>query len=484
MLSTWLTNGYKRSGLEIFINWSLILEVGSLIIVIFMFFIITIYGIMLIVSLFQMRRNHSFGNNKPYEKFLKSSFIKPVSILVPAYNESIGIYGSVRSLLNIEYPEYEIIIINDGSTDNTLEKVLERFQCYKVQRVIRRQLETKEIKAIYQSSIYENLIVIDKWNGGKADALNAGINVAQYPYIGSLDADSIIEKHAFLKVVKPMMESNYHVIASGGSVRVANGSLIENGEVMETKLSKKPIVLMQVIEYLRAFLIGRIGLSHSNLLLIVSGAFGVFDKKWVVRAGGYADTIGEDMELIVRLHRMIKEQKLHKKIIFVPDSVCWTEVPESIKYLRKQRKRWQKGLFESIWRHRTLLFNPKYGSIGMISMPYYFLIEFLSPIIELAGYMLVIISIFTGDIYVEIALTFLFLSIIYGTIYSMVSVLLEEWSMDRYPNTNQFIRIFFWSLTESFWYRPLTVIWRMEGMFELIFGNREWGEMDRKGVSK
>jgi cellulose synthase/poly-beta-1,6-N-acetylglucosamine synthase-like glycosyltransferase len=457
--------------------------IGSWFVFIYMILIIFVYGGMLILSLTQIRKVYQLDDNEPYEELLKSEYTKPVSILVPAYNESAGIYGSIRSLISIEYPEFEIIIINDGSTDDTLEKLIMRFKLVKTNRVVRKQLHTKEVKGVYQSTIYSNLLVLDKENGGKADALNAGINSSRYPYFCSLDGDSIIERNAFLKVLKPIIESNDEVIASGGSVRIANGCDIQNGELISIGLSHKPIVVMQVIEYLRAFLTGRVGLSQNNLLLIVSGAFGVFSKKWVVEAGGYAHTVGEDMELVVRLHRLIKEKKENKKIIYVPDPVCWTEAPESIKFLRRQRKRWHRGLFDSLWKHKKLMFNPKYGSIGLFSMPYFFFIEFLGPLIELIGYILLIISIFTGSVYFEYALLFFLLSLIYGSIYSMAAVLLEEWSMERYPKIKHFAILFFVSLTETLWYRPLTVLWRVEGMIEMVFGKKGWGEMVRKGVS-
>ncbi|MFS0862187.1 glycosyltransferase family 2 protein [Fredinandcohnia sp. 179-A 10B2 NHS] len=448
-----------------------------------MIMIIVVYGGMLLLSLFQIRKSYQLDDYEPYEELLKSEYTKPVSILVPAYNESVGIMGSIRSLISIEYPEYEIIIINDGSKDDTLEKLITKFELVERKRVVRKQLDTKPIKAVYQSTIYPNLIVIDKENGGKADALNAGINVSKYPYFCSLDGDSIIERNAFLKVLKPIIESNDEVIASGGSVRIANGCTINNGELTDVGISRKPLVIMQVIEYLRAFLTGRIGLSRNNSLLIVSGAFGVFSKKWVIDAGGYAHTVGEDMELIVRLHRLIKDRKAKKKIIYVPDPVCWTEAPESIKFLRRQRKRWHRGLFDSLWKHKTIMFNPKYGSIGLFAMPYFFFIEFLGPLVEFTGYILLVVSIFLERIYVEYAIIFFLLSLIYGSIYSMAAVLLEEWSMERYPKVRHFALLFFVSLTETIWYRPLTVLWRVEGMIEIVLGKKGWGEMVRKGVS-
>jgi cellulose synthase/poly-beta-1,6-N-acetylglucosamine synthase-like glycosyltransferase len=463
---------------------NLLLQGIGLFVIAYMGFVILFYLFMLLVSLFQVRKNYQLDNTEPYEDLLDVSYSKPLSILVPAYNESLGIVPSVRSLLSIEYPQYEIIVINDGSKDDTMEKLIEEFQLKKIKKIVKQKLKTKEVKGIYQSSIYDYLYVIDKENGGKSDALNVGINVCTYPYFCSVDGDSILERDAFLKVMKPIIDSDGDVIATGGSVRIANGSAIENGSIMKVGLSSNPLVIMQVIEYLRAFLVGRIGLSRHNLLLIVSGAFGVFSKKWVIDAGGYSHTVGEDMELVVRLHRYIKEKKANKKIVYVADPVCWTEAPEEMTFLKRQRNRWHRGLFESLWMHRSMAFNPKYGSIGMVSMPYFIFIEFLGPVVELTGYLYIILSFFLGGMNEEIALLLFLLFVIYGSIYSMLAVLMEEWSLKRYPKARHIVVLFFYSLTETFWYRPLTIIWRCQGILDVLRKKRGWGEMQRKGVSQ
>jgi len=452
---------------------------------IYMIIIITFYTAILIVSMVQLRREYQLNREQSFEDIADGLYTKPVSIIVPAYNEEAGIIPSVRSLLSINYPQYEIIVVNDGSKDQTLQKMIEYYDMEEVQKVVRKQVETKPIKAIYQSKLLPRLFLIDKDNGGKADALNVGLNFSNYPYICSLDGDSVLESDAFLKVMKPIMDSNEEVVASGGSIRIANGCKIKDGNILEIGLSNHPLVIMQIIEYLRAFLMGRIGLSRHNLLLIISGAFGVFSKQWVIKAGGYqTNTVGEDMELVVRIHRILKESKVNKRIVYVPDPVCWTEVPEDIKFLRRQRRRWHRGLFESLWNHRKLTFNPKYGSIGMISFPYFWLIEFLGPIVEILGYIYTIIAIFFGGIYLEFAILIFLLSCIYGSIFSMAAVLLEEWSLRKYPKVSHLLKLFFFSLTESLWYRPLTVFWRCEGIWQLIKGEKSWGDMSRKGVSK
>lgn len=450
-----------------------------------MTFIIVFYFIFFIISARQLRRQYELNHTEPYEDILVSYDTKPVSIIVPAFNEEAGIYSSVRSLLSTNYPEFEVIVVNDGSSDNTVPVMIDQFNMKKVNQVIRQRIDTKEVRAVYKSQTYENIYLIDKVNGGKSDALNAGINLANYPYICSLDGDSILERDAFLKVMKPVIDSNEDIIGVGGSIRIANGCTIERGEVMRVGLSRKPIVIMQVIEYLRAFLMGRIGLSRYNLLLIISGAFGVFHKEEVIRIGGYRiDTVGEDMDLVVRLHRYIKEQNLNKRIAYIPDPVCWTEAPEDASILRRQRNRWHRGLFEVIWTHRKMLFNPKYGSVGIISMPYFLFIELMSVFVELGGYCIVILGVLFSFIHAELAILLFSISFLYGSLLSMSGVLLEEWSLKKYANVSDIVKLFFFALSEAFWYRPLTLIWRAEGIFQLFGKRNKWGEMPRKGVSK
>ncbi|WP_316572467.1 glycosyltransferase [Neobacillus sp. YIM B06451] len=446
---------------------------------------IIFYWIILIISIVQLRKESQLDRDQAYMEYTNEIYTKPVSIIVPAYNEEAGVVQSVRSLLTLNYPLFEVIVVNDGSKDQTLKKMIDHYEMKEISKVIRKQLDSKPIRKTYQSSLLPNLYMIDKENGGKADALNAGLNFSNYPYVCSLDGDSVLEHDAFLKVMKPIIDSDEEVIASGGSVRIANGCEIRDGHILKIGISSHPLVIMQIIEYLRAFLMGRIGLSRHNLLLIISGAFGVFSKRWVMEAGGYkTDTVGEDMELVVRMHRLIKEKGLKKKVVYVPDPVCWTEVPEDMTTLRRQRSRWHRGLFESLWTHRGLTFNPKYGSIGFIAFPYFWFVEFLGPIIELAGYIFLLLCLFLGGTYLEFGILLSLLLLLYGSVISMAAVLLEEWTLTKYPQVRHIVKLFLYSLTETIWYRPLTVLWRCEGIWKLIKRDKSWGEMKRKGVSQ
>lgn len=455
------------------------------IILFYMLIVILTYSIMLLMAFHQLRKQSKLDKDELDDDYIDVIYSKPVSIIVPAYNEEAGVIDSIHSLLSLRYPQTELIVVNDGSTDTTQHKVIEQFKMKKIKKIIRDQLATEPILDIYQSDIHPNLLLVNKKNGGKADALNAGINVARYPYFCSIDGDSILEETSLLRVMKPIILSNGEVIATGGNIRIANGSDIQLGSIFKTGLSDNFLVVMQVVEYLRAFLMGRIALSKFNLVLIISGAFSVFSKQWVIEAGGYSKhNIGEDMELVVKLHRLLKERNSKKRIEFVPDPVCWTEAPQDLATLRKQRRRWHQGLITSLWKHRKMTFNPKYGGIGMISFPYFWIVECLGPIIELGGYVYIIVAFFLGDIYYEIAILLSLLFVVYGAIFSALSILLEAWSTNTFPKVRDVFRLIVISLTEIFWYKPLTLFWRCEGIVHFMLGKNVWGTMQRKGLSQ
>ncbi|WP_017812514.1 MULTISPECIES: glycosyltransferase family 2 protein [Paenibacillus] len=465
-------------------------EIVSIIIMIYVVAVSIAYVVLFFVAARKLNREKDL-NESQYDQVLEEELAPPLSIIVPAYNEELNIVWSVRSLLGINYKQFEIVVVNDGSKDQTVQYLIDEFDMVEVKSRVRWSglgKPTKPIRGIYRSLQHNNLVLVDKENGGKADALNVGINVCQYPYFASLDGDTVLDQDAFIKVMKPIMDAgpNEEIVATGGSVGIANGSYVDSGYLSResVRLSSKPLVVMQVIEYLRAFLMGRIGLSRHNLLLIVSGAFGIFKKSWVIEVGGYeVDTVGEDMELIVRLHRRIQEKKSKAQIVYVPDPVCWTEAPEKAKILRRQRTRWHRGLYESLWRHKVMLFNPKYGKIGMISMPYFLFVELLGPVVELAGVVTVIVGIFLDTVDVRITMVLALLMLLYGSLLSMGAVLFEEWCFKRYNRVADLTRLFLFALSETFWYRPIMTLWRFEGLIQIVRRkNQGWGDMARGGV--
>ncbi len=452
------------------------------IVFVYMIIVLIVYTAMLLIALFRLKKERKLDKFMIDEENLKFVYSQPVSIIVPAFNEEVGIISSVLSLLALKYPNYEVIVVNDGSKDNTEQYMIDHFQMKPIKKTVRQLLKTEKLTGIWQSSIHPNLLLITKENGGKADALNTGINISKYPYFCSIDGDSVLDDTSLLRVMKPIIESNKKVIATGGTVRIANGSDVQMGTVSRINLPSETVVVMQIVEYMRAFFMGRIALSKHNLVLIISGAFSVFSKQEVLNVGGYArDTVGEDMELVVRLHHVARKNKEDKEIVFTPDPVCWTEAPATLSGLHQQRKRWQQGLTESLWKHKTMLFNPRYGAVGMLSMPYFIFIELIGPLIELSGYLYMLLSIFMGDAYIPFAILLGMLFVLYGSMFSMTSVLLEAWSQDSYPKVQDLTRLLIVALTEAFWYRPLTLIWRAEGMIAALRGNRDWGTIERKG---
>jgi len=420
-----------------------------------------------------------------YRIIMQSESSTPISVLAPAFNESATIVENVNSLLKLNYPTVEIIVINDGSRDGTLETLVDKFRLRKTARMYIPRIPTQPVHGMYvsQDPSYKNLVVVDKENGGKADALNTGINVSRYPLFCAIDADSILEDDALLKVVKPCLEDDT-VIATGGIVRVANGCDVERGRIKGVRLSRKNIAVFQVIEYLRAFLTGRMGWSAMNGLLIVSGAFGLFRKDVVIGCGGYkSDTVGEDMELVARMHRYMRARNLPYRVVFVPDPVCWTEVPESLAVLSRQRNRWQRGLIDTLLIHRAMCFNPRYGVIGTLAFPYFVLFELMGPLIEGTGYLVILVSFILGIAHLQIIILFFIVAIVYGVFFSVGAVLLEEISFRRYPRAADLFKLMVHAVIENFGYRQITVYWRIKAVIDYFKGVKSWGTMQRKGFA-
>lgn len=432
--------------------------------------------------LYYMRHN-AFSN---YRVIVQSELTPAVSILAPAFNEEATVVESTKSLLKLNYGKYEIVVINDGSSDATLEVLKREFHMHRSKQLYVPVLETAPVRGIYRSSKpeYRNLTIVDKENGGKADALNAGINTARHDFVCSIDADSLLEDEALLRVMKPFLEDET-VIAAGGIVRIANGCKVVNGRVIDVALSKKLLPVFQVVEYFRAFLSGRMAWHGMNGLLIISGAFGMFKRAAVIEAGGYdRNTVGEDMELVTRLHKIKLEKKEPYRIAFVPDPVCWTEAPESMSILARQRNRWHRGLLDTMLRHRKMLFNGRYGVIGMAAMPYFVFVELLGPVIEFFGYLVLIGMYAAGVLDVKLAILFFVVALFYGVMFSVGAVLLEEISFQRYPRPRDLAMLLSFGVIENFGYRQLTILWRVKAFWDyFVRGTRSWGKMQRKGFA-
>jgi cellulose synthase/poly-beta-1,6-N-acetylglucosamine synthase-like glycosyltransferase len=415
---------------------------------------------------------------------IRSPLAPPVSVLVPAYNESLGIVDSIRSLLALEYAALELVVVNDGSTDDTLQRLVEAFDLRAVERPTPPYLAHQPVRGVYAPHGALDLLVVDKANGGKADALNAGINFSRHPLVCVVDADSVLEQEALVKAVLPFVDDPQRVVATGGRVGIANGCRIERGSMVEARLPRTLLPMLQTVEYLRAFFTSRLGWSAVNGLLIVSGAFGVFRRDVVVEAGGYrTDTVGEDMELVVRLHRTMREQRLAYRIVYVAEPVCWTEAPESARVLRRQRRRWQRGTLETLLMHRRMLFNPRYGTAGMLALPAVLLFEVVGPVLELSGYAAVVAAELSGAVDGSTLLLLVAVSVLVGLLLTLGAIALEELSSARQPRWRDLGRVLLFAVLENAGYRQLNHLWRLEGFWQLVRGG-EWGAMERRGLAQ
>jgi cellulose synthase/poly-beta-1,6-N-acetylglucosamine synthase-like glycosyltransferase len=414
-----------------------------------------------------------------------TDIMPPVTLILPAYNESSTIIGSVRAVLQLDYPEFEVVVVNDGSKDDTLQSLIDAFDLHVFPEAYRVRIETRDVNTVYQSAENNKLRVIDKANGGKADAINAGINMARYPLFCAVDADSILQRDSLKRAVQPFLQDN-STVATGGTVRIINGCESKFGFMTQPGLPRSFLALFQIVEYLRAFLFGRLGWSPLNALLIISGAFGVFHKETVVSVGGYrTDTVGEDMELVVRLHRILRTRKNPYRITYIPDPICWTEAPEDLRTLGRQRIRWQRGLAESLFMNLSLLLNPKTGTVGLLAFPFQLVFEFLGPVIEVFGMMILIIGFSLGYISFDVFAVLLIATIGMGILLSFTALMLEEASFHIYQRPRHLLILIAIVFIENLGFRQLNSVWRIVGLAQWLFKTEQkWGEMKRVGQWK
>jgi cellulose synthase/poly-beta-1,6-N-acetylglucosamine synthase-like glycosyltransferase len=442
------------------------------------------YLVMLIVALKTSAMHQRRLQSHRLNWIKESPMVPPITLLAPAHNEETSIRVAARNLLGLDYPQLEVIIINDGSEDRTLEELRDEFRLRPVRAVYVPEAQSAPVRGLYRSTVDARLVVIDKEAGGsKADAVNAGLNAATSPYVCVVDSDSLLERDALLRIMVPILEDPKRVVAVGGIIRVLNGSEIHGGQLQRVRLPRKSIEVIQVIEYLRAFLIGREAWAQGNMLMIISGAFGLFRTDLVRAVGGYRSrAIGEDFDLVARLHRHMLEKKADYEIRFVPDPMCWTEVPSDLRSLGRQRARWQKGLLDVLWPNRDMLFRPRYGRIGCFALPYLWLFELLAPVIEIAGIVLIILAACLGVLSREFFLQFLIFGYAFATVISIGSVLQEEITYKRYNDWKDVARLITYCFFEHFPYRQLHMIWRLQGLWQYLRGDLVWKPMKRKGL--
>lgn len=416
------------------------------------------------------------------QRMLPLKGLSPISILMPAYNEEASVIESVESMLKVNYPDFEVIVCNDGSKDQTMSRLIEHFNLKAQSIVTAFDLPHKPIKCVYKSEQFPHLTIIDKVNGGKADALNASINFSRHPLVCCVDCDSLLDSEGLTRIAIPFFERPDATIAVGGVIRLANDSKIEYGRVTQTAIPWRYLQMVQVVEYLRAFLVGRMGWDYMDCNTIISGAFGLFDKKTVIAVGGYdSSTIGEDFELLLRMHYYMLKHKKKYHVTFLPDPVCWTEAPEDIATLGNQRIRWQQGLGESLWKSRSLLFKPWSGRIGWIALPYLWIFEFLSAPLELFGYIILALGLYLDLVQIEVATLFLSVSILFGFTLTLGAVIVEELTFSRYSRNRDFFKLFLGAIFEQLGFRQVHLYWRTVGIYRWLRNRQSWGVMKRTG---
>jgi cellulose synthase/poly-beta-1,6-N-acetylglucosamine synthase-like glycosyltransferase len=439
------------------------------------------YLVLLASAAAEMRRHVLLSRGQARWKMLGSRVVPGISMLAPAYNEAATIGQSVRALLALYYPNLEVVVVNDGSRDDTMAVLIDEFDLAPIHPIYPKRIGSAEVVALYRSRSHPTLLVADKRNGGKADALNAGLNLAAGDLVCAIDADTLIEPDALIRMVRPFIDDDA-VIAAGGTIRIANASRVESGRVVDTRVPRRGLPGFQVVEYLRAFLFGRLGWNRLGGNLIISGAFGLFRRDAVIAAGGYLEeTVGEDMELVLRLRRLGYERKGPHRVDFIPDPVAWTEAPATFRVLARQRDRWQRGLTDVLWRHRRLFFNPRYGRMGMIVYPYFVLNELLAPVVEAVGFLGVVLGLLLNAINWPFATLFFLTAYGLGAVLTLTALVLEEMNFHRYHTFWDRVMLVVWALLENLGYRQLTVFWRLKGMFNYVRGSRKWGKMDRAG---
>ncbi len=447
-----------------------------------------IYFVLLILSFSGVSTQIKNWKLKKKEFLFKEKMLPTISIIAPAFNEEATIIESINSLLNLQYPEYELIVVNDGSKDDTLNTLIDYFSLEKQDYIIDYKINTRPIRGVYKNKSYPKLVVVDKENGGKADSLNTGINISTKEYFCGIDADSLLESDALLKIASLVLDDSKEAVALGGNIFPINGCTVDKGYISKINIPKKPIAKFQMIEYIRAFMAGRIGWAKLNSLLIISGAFGVFKKDRVIEIGGYLttsgkynkDTVGEDMELVVRLSRHMREKKLKYRIDYSYNANCWTEVPEEYKSLKSQRNRWHRGLIDILTFHKKMILNPRYGRVGMVSMPYFFIFEMMGPLVEIQGYLMVLLAAIFGLLNIRIALLLFLSTVLQGIFISMASLFIAEKELS-YLSLKELLVLVFYSIIENFGFRQIVSFWRFSGYISSLKGNGSWGKIERKG---
>lgn len=438
---------------------------------------LTIFSVVLYASAsFDLYRFLREVRSESYTDLLSSELVPSVTILMQANDEEKSIGQSVEALLTLHHPRLEIVVIDDGSTDGTLDCLIEAFDLEHVDGLYEAHLETELVTGIYHSAPFPNLVVASKERGGKADALNLALNLAESDLVCAVDADTLLDPDSLQRLVRPFLRSE-DVVAAGATIRVVNGCAVSGRRSTAERAPRNLLAGIQVVENLRAFLFGRPGWNRLGGNLVIAGALGLFRRDRLREIGGYTSTVGEDMELVIRLRRDGCERNVPARVEFIPDPVAWTEAPASLAALSRQRERWHRGLSECLWRHRRVLGNRRYGALGLFVYPAFLLFEWLAPVIELAGLILIPLGVISGDLSRLHAVVFFAMSLGLGLLLSLMALLLEELSFRRSGTVRDRAMLLVYSVVEMVGYRQMTLHWRLRGIVDFLRRERRSREL-------
>lgn len=441
------------------------------------------YLVLAVVALYAIRSYMRRYSLTVYSDLVSSELAPSISVIAPAYNEGPTIVDNIKSMLSLAYNNYDVVVVNDGSKDDTIERVVAAFDLVPVPFFVDEKLKTQKVLSVYKSTnrAFKKLTFVNKLNGGKSDALNAGINVSSSRLVTCIDVDCILENDSLQRMVKPFME-NAQVIACGGAVRVANACDVEQGKLVHVHLSEKYLITFQVMEYLRAFLLNRVAWGRLNGLLLISGAFGMFQRKLIIEAGGYStDTVGEDMELVVRIRRLMDRQRRKFSVYMIPDPLCWTEVPANAATLSRQRRRWARGTVEVLHKHKDMLFNPNNRLAGLFSFPFWMFFEWFAPLLEVFGLAYFMVKLSHTPVSWHFFWLLMSMFYCFSIFLSTVSLYVEQVTFPRYWKSSDLVRLLASAMLEPFIYHPRLTYWSVRGNIEYLRGVKSWGEMKRDG---
>ncbi len=463
-------------------------QITELLIFMYAVFIFTAYLVTSFLSAEAVMAYRRETDTMDFDGLLSSPLAPSISVVAPAYNETLSIVDNIRSLLSLRYANFTVIVVNDGSKDDTLEKTILAYDLEKIDYEYVQAIPTKPVRGVYisRNPAFTKLIFVDKVNGGKADAINVGVNISQSEFFACIDVDCILEPDVFLKLVKPIMvEAEKRVVAVGGIVWLTNDSVIEGGRLTQVNAPKAYIARIQVVEYIRAFLLGRTAWGRANGLLLISGAMGLFERKLTIEIGGYDHgTVGEDMELVMRMHRVMRDKKEPYLVAYAPEPLCWTEAPSSYKILSRQRNRWTRGTIDCLKIHKKMFFNPKYGFLGIVSYPYWFFAEWMAPLLEFFGMVFFFIIAVLGLVNWQFFLLLVVFVYAFAIFFSSYALFVQELSYFKYESRKDVLKLFATILAEPFYYHPRIVWWAVQGNYDyFIKKSNGWGEMVRTGFN-